>query len=94
MGRGNVLTTLLVTIPLRLISGVLKGFIYSIALIFYGFITLLFIFMPLYFYTHSEIFKDVIVYGTIFLFFAPYIYFIVKILKEELDYLKVLSSFK
>lgn len=93
VGRTNILSTLLVTLPLRLITGVFKGFVYSIVLIFYGFITLLFIFLPFYFYFRYEIFKDIIVYGTIFLFFSPYIYFIIKVFKEELDHIKALKGF-
>jgi len=94
IGRYNIFTTLLITLPLRLITGLFKGLIASITLFFYGFITLLFIFLPFYLYTHWEIFKDLIVYISVFLIFAPFVYFIFKVFKEELNYYKELQNSK
>lgn len=94
IGRYNIFTTLLITLPLRLITGLFKGLVASITLFFYGFITLIFIFLPFYLYTHWEIFKDLIVYISIFLIFAPFIYYIFKVFKEELNYYKELQNSK
>lgn len=92
IGRLSIISTLILTIPLRLISGLFKGFVTSIVFIFYGFLTLLFIFFPFYWYSKNEIFKDIIVYGTVLLFLMPYFYFIFKVFKEELDHYKSMQD--
>ena len=94
LGHLNKFTTLFISLPIRLIIGLFKGLITSIPVTFYGFIFLLFTSLPLYWILNVEIYKDVIVNGTIFLFFTPYLYFIIKVFKEELEHYNALTISK
>lgn len=80
--------------PLRLIMSIFKGLLASIIITFYGFITMCFIIVPLYLFTGWDSLKDVGVGLTLIMIFAPFFYYFIKTLKEELELFKIVHISK
>ena len=90
VGYANKITFLLVSLPLKLIASLFKGLLASLLITFYGFITLMFIAVPIHLITHWAPLKDVCVFLTLIMIFAPFFYYFIKIFKEELELYKIL----
>ena len=94
VGYANKVTFLLISLPLKLIASLFKGLFVSLLITFYGFITLMFIAVPIHLITHWAPLKDVCVFLTLIMIFAPFLYYFIKTLKEELELFKIVHISK
>lgn len=94
LGHTNKFSFILVSIPLRLFVSLFKGLITSLVVTFYGFITLMFIAVPIHLMTYWAPLKDICVFLTIIMFFAPFFYHFIKTFKEELELYKIMHGSK
>jgi hypothetical protein len=94
VGYTNKVTFLLISLPLKLIASLFKGLFASIMITFYGFITMCFIIVPLYLITDWSFLKDIGVGLTLIMIFAPFFYYFIKTLKEELELFKIVHNSK
>jgi hypothetical protein len=94
LGHTNKLSFILVSLPLRLFVSLFKGLITSLVVTFYGFITLMFIAVPIHLMTYWAPLKDLCVFLTLIMFFAPFFYYFIKTFKEELELYKILHVSK
>ena len=92
VGHTNKITFFLISLPLRLFTSLFKGLLASIIITFYGFITMCFIIVPIHLMTHWAPLKDIGVGLTLFMIFAPFFYYFIKIFKEELALFKELHG--
>jgi hypothetical protein len=93
-GHTNKFSFILISIPLRLITSLFKGLLASIIITFYGFIILMFIALPIHLMTFWAPLKDICIFFTFIMIFAPFFYYFIKIFKEELELYKILYSSK
>jgi len=94
VGYANKVTFLIISLPLKLIASLFKGLFASIMITFYGFITMCFIIVPLYLMTDWDFLKDIGVGLTLIMIFAPFFYYFIKTLKEELELFKIVHISK
>jgi hypothetical protein len=94
LGHTNKFTFILVSLPLRLFVSLFKGLITSIVVTFYGFITLMFIAVPIHLMTHWAPLKNICVGLTFIMIFVPFFYYFIKTFKEELELYKILHNSK
>ena len=94
VGYANKVTFLLISLPLKLIASLFKGLFASIMITFYGFITLMFIAVPIHLITNWSPLKDICIGLTLIMIFAPFFYYFIKTLKEELELFKIVHNSK
>jgi hypothetical protein len=94
VGHTNKITFFLISLPLRLFTSLFKGLLASLLITFYGFITLMFIAVPIHLMTHWAPLKDVCVGLTLIMIFAPFFYYFIKTFKQELELYKIMHSSK
>lgn len=90
LGHTNKISFILISIPLRLFVSLFKGLITSLVVTFYGFITLMFIAVPIHLMTYWAPLKDICVGITLIMIFAPFFYHFIKTFKEELELYKIM----
>jgi hypothetical protein len=94
IGHTNKITFFLISLPLRLITSLFKGLLASVLITFYGFITLMFIAVPIFLITNWAPLKDICVGLTFIMIFAPFFYYFIKTFKQELELYKLLHGSK